>query len=246
MDRKIILISVLLLIIPFSYSVKIEGFVNDYAGIIDAGDEAELNIILKELYDSGAAEYAVVTVSSLEGKAIESYSLELAQGVLGNKEKNNGLLLLISVDDKKYRFEVGRGIEYILNDAKVGRIGREYLQPNFESGDYGRGIIEASQAVKSILLGDTESQYYVKEEKISPEAVKAILYLILFFVFFILPILAASLKHKKFKNRYFDAAAGAIILFGGRGGRGGFGGSGGFGGFGGGGFGGGGASGGWR
>lgn len=224
-------------------TVKISGLVNDYANIIDETQEQQLELVLKQLYDSKVAEYSVVTINSLEGVSIESYSLELAQGVLGDKEKNNGLLLLVAVDDRQYRFEVGRGLEADLNDAKIGRIGRNYLVENFRAGDYGKGILEASLAVQSILMGDVNSTYYVSQaqaEEVDEDTFKFFIFLFFFIILFIIFSIGAGRR----KGRYFDAAAGAIILFGGRGGSGGLGG-GGFGGFGGGGFGGGGAGGGW-
>jgi uncharacterized protein len=246
--NKVLLIFIIgLLVIPSVISqVEIKDFVNDYAGIIDPGTKAQLDDSLKQIYDSGVAQYSIVTIKSLEGKDIESYSLNLAQSHLGSTQTNNGLLLLVAVDDRQYRFEVGRGIEDILNDAKVGRIGRTYLVPNFKAGNYSNGILEASLAVKSILLNDSSSAYYVSDQETSNYS-EIVFYLIFFLFFFGLPIFINYLRWKKtHKDKYFNAAAAAIILFGGRGGSGGSGGSsGGFGGFGGGGFGGGGASGGW-
>ena len=233
-----------LLFCPFvvSETVKIKEFVNDYAGIIK--DKQELDSISKQIYDSGVAEYSIVTIKSLEGQDIESYSLNLAQSNLGDTEKNNGLLLLVALDDRKYRFEVGRGLESTLNDAKIGRVGRTYLVPNFREEKYEQGVLEASKSIRSILLGDVESDYYVEET--SPEIVDYY-QLVSFFIMIIIFIIIIVSQSKKRKGKYFDAATAAIIIFGGRGGRGGGfgGGSGGFGGFGGGGFGGGGASGGW-
>jgi len=247
--NKFFLIFVILLIsIPLVLSQKVEitGYVNDYANVIP--DETVLNAILQQIHNSGIAEYSIVTVNSLEGRDIESYSLNLAQGVLGDKEKNNGLLLVVAIEDKKYRFEVGRGLEATLNDAKVGRIGRTYLQDNFRAGDYAKGITEASLAVKSILLGEEDSAYYVSntpQVNMDYNTISNLFWFIFFIIFFILPILFSKNKNKK--DRIFNAALGAAFLFGGGGrrGGGGLGGSGGFGGFGGGGFGGGGASGGW-
>ena len=229
--------------ITLAEKIELKGFVNDYADMLNEAEEQELNSLLKEVYDSKTAEYAVVTIPSLEDQSLESYSLSLAQGKLGDKEKNNGLLLLISLEDRKYRFEVGRGIEYILNDAKIGRIGRTYLVPNFKEENYGKGIIEASLAVKSILLDDKESVYYIAETSSDFRGNILSAFIFFFFVLIVLmPLLAVILKRYKSKNKYFDAAAGAIIIFGGRGsGSSG----GGFGGFGGGGFGGGGAGGSW-
>jgi uncharacterized protein len=246
-SRLPLAILVFLLIIPSVFSLaQINGFVNDYAGIIDSNTKAQLEDNLKQIYDSGTAQYSIVTVKSLEGKDILSYSLEISQGKLGDTQKNNGILLLIALDERDYRFEVGRGIEYLLNDAKAGRIGRTYLVPNFQSGNYSKGILEASLAVKSVLMGDNSSEYYVSDAK-QPNLnqVEFFIYLGLFILFFILPIIINIRRNKKKNSKYFDAATGAIILFGGRGGGGFSGGSGGFGGFGGGSFGGGGASGGW-
>src|SRR3989344_7374734 len=113
MIKPLYLVLILLIFLPavFSADVKVTGFVNDYANIIDASSKTQLETNLKQIYDSGIAQYSIVTIKSLEGKDIVSYSLELAQGVLGNKEKNNGLLLLVSLDDRKYWFQVGRGLE---------------------------------------------------------------------------------------------------------------------------------------
>jgi uncharacterized protein len=243
-SRFVLLVSLFVLLAPivFGEDVKITGFVNDYAGVINISEKVMIESVLSEIYSSGVAQFSVITVKSLEGKSIESYSLELAQGKLGDSEKNNGLLLLISIDDRKYRFEVGRGLEGVLNDAKIGRIGRDYIVPNFRSGNYSRGVLESVLSVQSILSGNSTSKYFVAESGNINVSDYWLLFIFLL-LFFIIPIFSSWSGAHKGKNKYFDAAAGAIILFGG--GKGGSGGSGGFGGFGGGGFGGGGASGGW-
>jgi uncharacterized protein len=223
-------------------TVKVSNYVNDYANIISDAQESELNTILKQLYDSGVAQYSIVTVKSLEGRDIESYSLEVAQGKLGDTEKNNGLLLVVALDDKQYRFEVGRGLEATLNDAKIGRVGRTYLVPNFQAEDYGKGIVEASKAVNSILLGQEPAE--MSDISVHVD-LKIVLWLIIFFIFMGYRFYLFY-KLIRRKDKYFSAVDAAILVFGhGRGGLGGSGGSGGFGGFGGGGFGGGGAGGRW-
>lgn len=249
-----IVLFLVLIFLPFVQSaenIQIKGFVNDYANIISPDYKSKIEGALTQLYDSKAAEFSIVTIESLEGKDIESYALSLAQGKLGDKEKNNGLLLLVAVKDRKYRFEVGRGLEPILNDARIGRIGRTLLVENFKNEDYGKGIYEASLAVKTTLLDEKDSEYYVNDQDYQVQ-IGPIILIIFFLIFWIVIIsLIVSIKrdrYKKDKQRtddYFGAALMAAWLFGGRrGGSGGFGG-GGFGGFGGGGFGGGGASGGW-
>jgi uncharacterized protein len=257
----ILLLIVSLLVLPFIYAeqVEVKGLVNDYADVIDSEYMAGIEKNLNNLYNTNTAQFSVVTIDSLEGQDIESYAFNLAQGNLGDEEKNNGLLLLIAVSDRKYRFEVGRGIEPILNDAKIGRIGRYYLADNFREDDYGKGIYEATLAVKDTLMGDENSDHYIGDAVYQPntQLMSNIMVLVFFVVFFILPIIIRSARYKKKHpnmkdNDYFNAAFMAAVLFGGRGGRGGLGGfsgggfgGGGFGGFGGGGFGGGGASGGW-
>ena len=257
--KQIIIILLFLTLLPIIHSaddVKIEGYVNDYANIISPEYKAKIEGVLKELYVSGTAEFSIVTIKSLEGQDIESYALNLAQGKLGDNEKNNGLLLLVAVEDRKYRFEVGRGIEPVLNDAKVGRIGRNYLVENFRSEEYGKGIYEASLAVKSILLEENNSSYYVDETAIQniPVNMWPVLIFLIIWVIIFVTIISVKVgyykKHIKKKDDYFGAALMAAWLFGGRGrgGHGGFSGGfggGGFGGFGGGGFGGGGAGGHW-
>ncbi|MBU0615617.1 MAG: TPM domain-containing protein [Nanoarchaeota archaeon] len=243
MKKQCFWLIIVLLLGSFVSAVEISGLVNDYAGVLSSSERTELESVLKQIYDSGESQYAVVTIKSLEGQDIESYSLNLAQEVLGDKEKNNGLLLLVAIDDRKYRFEVGRGLEGIFNDAKIGRIGRQYLVDNFRAGEYGKGIIEASKAVRSVLLGDVEDAYYVDDSVSQEEVLISYLPNIIFLFIMLLFIFSAARKRGKHKDRFFDAAVGAMILFGG--GRGGGGGGGGFGGFGGGGFGGGGAGSGW-
>ncbi len=241
------------LIVQSAENIIITGLVNDYANILTPDYRSKIEGTLTQLYDSKTAEFSIVTIESLEGKDIDSYALDLAQGTLGDKEKNNGLLLLVALKERKYKFEVGRGIEPILNDAKIGRIGRTYLVENFRDGNYGKGIYEASLAVKTTLMGDEDSAYYVKTTPNVPirNTVSLVFFLIMWIFIIVLSVSRRAGRVngiRRKKGDYFDAALLAAFIFGGRG-RGGFGGrglgGGGFGGFGGGGFGGGGAGGSW-
>jgi len=227
--------------------IKLSGFVNDYAEIFTPEQKTNLSFELETIFNSGQAEVAVVTINSLGGLPVEDFAYQVANGKLGSTETNNGMLILVSVEDRKYRFEVGRGLEPIFNDAKVGRIGRTYIVPNFQKGDYYAGIYSSVLSIKSILLNETGSQYYVKDVK----TVDARWIILGFWIFiFIIIIISAIVQKKGLKGNkrndndfFFAALAASSILRGGKGG-GGLGG-GGFGGFGGGGFSGGGAGGGW-
>ena len=230
--KKTLLLS-LILCIPFVFAqIEIKNTVNDYAEIL-TGYESQITEVADSFKDQ--VQFAVVTVNSLDGKDIESYSYNLAQGHLGDTQKNNGLLLLISLNDRQYRFEVGRNIESTFNDAKVGRIGRMYLVPNFKNSEYGKGVLEATIAVKNILNG-TDTDSVISEY--DWETIQ-ILVAIIFVVFV---IFAAIMSNYAKKDRYFKAAKNSRTVFGPVWGQGGLKGGGGFGG---GSFGGGGASGGW-
>lgn len=237
----------------------IKQHVNDYGNILTPEQEQNITLILEKLKAQDKAEIALVTINTLDNNDIKDYAFKLANTVIGSKEKNNGLLLLIVVKDKKYRFEVGRGLEPDLPDLQIKIIGDDYLVPRFKEGNYYQGIYESIAAINNKLMPESQqialtTDNYYNKSNIHPGILLAIV--IIFFILFI-TIFVASAKQAynraksqgitprkgQSQNNLFEAALLAAVLT--RGGRGGFGGSGGFGGFGGGSFGGGGAGGSW-
>jgi uncharacterized membrane protein YgcG len=107
--------------------------------------------------DFGGTEMAVLVIESLEGEAIEARSLKVAEAWnLGQKRKtntegDNGLLLVVAIRDKKYRFEVGYGLESVLPDSLTGSLGRDTLVPAFREGRYLDGLYKAIDAVRKQL-----------------------------------------------------------------------------------------------
>ena len=255
--RIVIFLFAFLLVISLVHAekpeeIQLHGFVNDYAGVIDAGSQTQINAMLQEIYNNDTAQISVVTVHNLNGQDIEGFAHQVAEGKLGTSGKDNGLLLLISVEDRQWRFEVGRGLEPWLNDAKVGRIGRVYLVPALKEGNYGKGVLNSLEEIKKEFDSVPEdSQGATSWETASTNfAVRSgILSLIVFgmwagMYFLMRWILGkASKKSKSFyRNRgFFAGYMASNMMRGGFKGGGGF--SGGFGGFGGGSFGGGGAGG---
>lgn len=227
--------------------VELSGHVNDYADVFTEQEEQSLAHTLQAFHDEEKAEFAVVTVDSLEGYDIESYTYQVAEGNLGDEEKDNGLLLLIAVDDKRYRFEVGRGLEPYLNDAKMGRIGRGIIQPHFKAGNYYSGTSESIKQVGYELNVSMMSEPVIDTGSVPDFGISPFWVMIAFF-FVIMPIIRLIARGKiSHRSRDSDSVFAAAFLASSMmrgGGRGGFGG-GGFGGFGGGSFGGGGFSGGW-
>jgi len=229
-------------------------YVEDYANAINDADEQSLNGILQELEQKTGAQYIVLTVESTEGLPIEQFSIELAEKwKLGQAGKDNGMLFVIATKDRKYRFEVGYGLEGFITDQYCGRVGREVLAPLLKKGQYSRGIYEANlQIVQKIaeqygvtLTGMPKLAPIPVERRSSMPCCGFLTFLLLFFIIFV------GLRCGT--GRWFFLP----LMLGGFGGSGGYGrsgsygggsfggGSGGFGGGMGGGFGGGGASGGW-
>jgi len=251
----------MLLICPVIALDKLTGFVNDEANVISPEYENLLNQALYDLKLNTSVEMAVATVRTTGSVPIEEYSLNLAHKVLGEKGKDNGLLILLAVDDRAYRIEVGYGLEPIINAALAGRIGREVMAPRFKEGNYEQGLLDGVMIISSILRGD-ESYETTGTGRPSVGMGGAKIQLG-FWAFFILIIIIGNIivsyryakrKTKEKRRRGERPDAGDFLaamfiasLFGrggrGRGGIGGTGGFGGFGGFGGGGFGGGGFSG---
>lgn len=125
----------------------------DLAGVIDDGTERQLNGFLRELEQKTTAQVVVLAVPSTDGVPIEDFSLDIAHNrwKIGKKGKDNGLLVTVAVNDRKYRFEVGYGLEGVLPDSLAGEIGRRYLVPRFRQGDYGGGITAATLVFANVI-----------------------------------------------------------------------------------------------
>lgn len=125
-------------------------YVQDYAGVLDSETKSKINNLGSKLASKTKAQIVVLTVQSVEGAPLEAYALEvLRQWGIGDKQLNNGVLILVSVNDRQSRIEVGYGLEGTLNDAKTGAIQDKYMIPYFSSGDYNKGIWNGYQAVVS-------------------------------------------------------------------------------------------------
>ena len=118
------------------------NYVVDLAGVVDDGVEARTNALLRELEQQTTAQVVVLTLPTLDGESLEAFSIDLAHNrwKLGQKGKDNGVLLTLAMQERKYRIEVGYGLEGVLPDSLVGSLGREVLVPAFRAGDFGGGL----------------------------------------------------------------------------------------------------------
>ena len=127
-------------------------FVDDEANLIDDNIEKNLNELLVELEKKTEAEFAVISIPSLNNMTIEEYAVKLFNTLgIGKKGKDNGVLLLFSKTDNKVRLEIGRGLEGCLNDGKCGRILDNYFVPYREEGNYTDAAHSTANAVISVI-----------------------------------------------------------------------------------------------
>ena len=239
--------------------LKPQGYVNDFAGVLSAPAKDKLAALCAEVDRKAAAQIAVVTVSSLEGEPVEQFSIDLAtQWGVGPKQQARGVLILLAPNDRKYRIEVGYGLEPILPDGKVGGFGREAV-PFLQRRDYDGATLLLTQRVAAVIAEDRKVTLDTlsgaaspsTEPEPSPFHGSNIIGLLIFVIFLFFPVLGFILR--LFFGGFVGPRRRGGLWMGGPGysggswGGGGFGGGGGggFGGFGGGSFGGGGASGSW-
>jgi uncharacterized protein len=130
------------------------GYVTDLAGAIAADTKARLEALCTELQQKTGAQMAIVTVHSLEGQSVENYAVDLYKQLgVGSKADNRGVLLLVSPDERKYRIEVGYGLEPVINDARAGDAGRAMV-PFLRQGDYSKAIETAAWMLAKYVADD--------------------------------------------------------------------------------------------
>ena len=143
---------ILILITPVlavSVPKQTAGFyVNDFAGVMTDSTEALIMQNSVALQQKTGAQIVVTTVSDLDGNDIAEYSLSMLRAWdIGDKVKNNGILILLSVNDRKSRIEVGYGLEGRFPDAKTGRIQDNYMLTYYKTGDFDSGLKNGYLAV---------------------------------------------------------------------------------------------------
>ncbi len=127
------------------------GYVTDLAGVIPQSTKQRLDALCTELDQKTGAQLAIVTVKSLDDRPIEDYAVELFKHLgVGSKKESSGILLLLAPNDRKYRIEVGYGIEPVINDARAGDAGRAMV-PFLRQNDFGSAVeVAAWQLAKYI------------------------------------------------------------------------------------------------
>jgi uncharacterized protein len=137
---------------------QLTGRIVDQAGLLSAADQSEIDTELSQLEAKSTDQVAVVTLKSLQGYAIEDYGYQLGRHWgIGQKGKDNGILLIVAPSERKVRIEVGRGLEPLMTDAMSRIIIDNAILPQFRRGDYAAGIRNGVRDIKDVLLGDAEA-----------------------------------------------------------------------------------------
>src|SRR5580658_2269530 len=138
--------------------LKPTNYVNDFAGVLNPNTVAQLNSICQQIDEKEHAQIAVVTIKSLDGSDIESYAVALfKQWGIGSKATDHGVLILLATQDRRYRVEVGYGLEPILPDGKVGGFGREAV-PLLKQNDYNGAVSLLTMRVADVIAQDAGVQ----------------------------------------------------------------------------------------
>jgi len=158
MKIKAILFSIVVAFLPAVFVYAQEqlpepsGYVNDFAHVLSGDDKTELESLFSELEAKTSAETAVVTVESTRPLDIEGYAVKLFEKWgIGKKGKDNGILLLVALKDRKVRIEVGYGLEGVVPDALAKQIIAQVIIPAFKKGDYSRGIVAGSLSLVNLV-----------------------------------------------------------------------------------------------
>ena len=130
----------------------LSGRVVDQAGLLSATAEAKITAMLEAHEQKTGNQVVVVTLDSLEGEAIEEYGVALGRHWgIGQKEKDNGVLLLVAPNERRMRIDVGYGLEGTLTDALCSVIIDRRLRPAFRAGDYEAGIRAGVEGILDVL-----------------------------------------------------------------------------------------------
>ena len=160
LQKYITIMMLLVVLLPVASAITyptLNGYVTDNANIITPEYREKITDLADRINKNTTVEIAVLTIESLEGDSPENYALQtFRQNGVGKKDNNNGLLILVAKNDRKYKFEMGYGLEGTIPDAMKVPIGDKIITPNFKNGDYGKGIYVSMIVIEGLLTNNTE------------------------------------------------------------------------------------------
>ena len=148
-------LALLLFAFSFCFALNFNEQINDEARIFSQNERDELLNLVQNFEQNSTIQIAIVTLNSLGNRSIEELSLEIARGYkLGQKESDNGVLLLVAPNEKKVRIEVGYGLEGTLTDAVASQIINSVMIPEFKNGNMSEGVKDGVVAIIKVASGE--------------------------------------------------------------------------------------------
>ena len=182
---------------------RLQGYVNDYAGMISPPTRSRIEEALKAFEQSDSTQVVILTLPSLEGENIEEVGIKVAEAwKVGQQGKDNGVLFIVSKQERKIRIEVGRGLEGKLTDLMAGRIIDQVIKPRFKQGDFDGGFT----AGVSSLIAATRGEFRAEQRQMRPRQ-KGFPPFLTFLLFFGILILFLGIY-----SRILGGVAGAVGL----------------------------------
>jgi uncharacterized protein len=204
--KKLVITALFLLLLPLQLlaleAPQLTARVNDTANMLSPQAKASLEQKLKSFESSTSNQVVVLTVASLQGDEIDTFATRVFDAwKIGQKGKDNGILLVIAQAERKVRIEVGMGLQGVLPDITAGKIIRDVMRPHLKSGNFDQGLNAGVDAIFAATKGefkaspqDVSNQRHKKKSSFSS----------------ILIIAAIAIAVCGMMSRYLGAAAGAV------------------------------------
>lgn len=208
MAMKRILLLTVLLLMPFTLLAldvpQLSGRVNDYARMLSPEAASRLEQKLAAFERDQSTQIVVLTIPSLQGDDIDQFTIRVAeQWKIGQKGKDNGVLLVLAQGERKVRIEVGRGLQGVLPDITAGRIIRDVMRPHLKEGNFDRGVAAGVDAIMAATKGEFKADPKDQPKKQLRKSSSSL-------TFFLLAAVAAAILGTF--SRYLGAVAGAAGL----------------------------------
>ena len=207
MKKSVLVLSFILFFLPILGQAldvpNLQGYVNDYGGMISPAAKERLDGELKAFEQSDSTQLVILTVPSLQGETIDGFGIKVAEAwKIGQKNKDNGIILLIAKQERKIRIEVGRGLEGRLTDLLAGRIIDLVITPRFKRGDFDGGVM----AGVSALIDATRGEFKAEGRPPAKQTRGLHSFLVFLVAFFVVLIMLSSF------SRILGGVAGAVGL----------------------------------
>jgi uncharacterized protein len=223
MIRTFVLVLAFLLAAPALAQTypPLTGQVVDLANLLNPDQEAELTRKLEALEGASSRQLVVATIPDLQGRSIEDYGVGLGRAwQIGQRQANNGVVLIVAPNERKVRIEVGYGMEGILPDALSSRIVRDIILPRFRADDYPGGIIAGADAIIAQLQAPPEAAEAQARAAVASErgsrrsggSFIPLIFWVVVFMFILFSLIRRGIGGKRYRGR--RGRRGPVIIWG--------------------------------